>query len=181
MNLTTTLNSLLTDLSSRASRVSQSVHLPHKITELSMPWHLPGFRFAETMSGHVAWGGQDRPMVFHLTAEAPLLKDYLHSGRTHIAGTVTIDGVVHDAPLQGELWIKLLSRLIRYEFSFRDDKGRLLQFAGQKDLSVLHPVRTLKNMPGEVRDEHGAHVAHAKLRFRSRDLPAFLRSFRPMF
>ena len=70
---------------------------------------------------------------------------------------------------------------IRYEFSFRDDQGRLLRFTGQKDLSLLHPVRTLKHLPGEVRDEHGGHVAHAKLRFRNRDLPAFLRSFRLTF
>lgn len=138
---------------------------------------LPGFRFAESMHGTAVLNGEQRPMIFQVAAEAPDLSAYLRDGRTHLQGHVTINGLAKEAPLSGELWIKLLSRVIRYEFSFRDSRARLLSFRGQKDLSLLHPLRTLKTLPGEIRDEHGAQVAQAKLRFRTRDLPMFVRSF----
>lgn len=141
---------------------------------------LPGFRFAESMHGEAVLNGARHPMVFKVAAEAPDLSAYLDSGRTHLSGHVTIEGMVKEAPLVGDLWIKPLSRQIRYEFSFRDAKGRLLSFRGQKDIALLHPVRTLKTLPGEIRDEHGQKVAQARLRFRNRDLPSFLRSFRLM-
>ena len=139
------------------------------------------FRFAETMSGTAVMNGQKHPMVFHLSVEAPSLRDYVRDGRTHIAGTVTIDHMVSDAPLRGELWIHLFQRTIRYEFAFRNTEGKMLSFTGQKDLRLLHLARTLKTLPGEIRDEHGRQIAHAKLRFRTRDLPSFLSSFRPLF
>ncbi len=142
---------------------------------------VPGFRFAETMSGTATMNGKQHDMVFRLSAEAPSLIDYVRDGRTHIAGTITIDGVASDAPLRGELWIHLMQRVIRYEFSFRGTEGKMLMFTGQKDLQVLHPMKTLKNLPGDIRDDHGKEVAHTKLRFRTRDLPSFLYSFRPLF
>ncbi len=159
-------------LASRFNKLASRFSRPHV--------KVPGFRFAETMSGTAQMNGVKHHMVFQLSAEAPSLIDYARDGRTHIAGTVTIDQVADAAPLRGELWIHLFKRVIRYEFSFHSTEGKLLTFVGQKDLELLHPVRTLKNLPGDIRDEHGREVAHTKLRFRTRDLPAFLSSFRPL-
>ncbi|MCS6913349.1 MAG: hypothetical protein RMK29_02680 [Myxococcales bacterium] len=140
---------------------------------------LPGFCFAETLSGHVFLQGQRRAMECRLRAEAQDIMDHLRTGRTAIAGAVDIEGVCHRAPLAGTLWIHL-PRRIRYEFSFRTDDGRSLRFVGQKDIRLVHPLRTLTTLPGEVHD-NGRTIGLARLHFRWRTLPAFLGSFRPLF
>ena len=137
-----------------------------------------GFRFAESMHGEASLNGVRHDMVFRVAAEAGDLRDYLQTGRTHLSGHVTIKEFAEDAPLSGELWFKPLSRLIRYEFTFRDRQHRLLTFRGQKDLQLLHLKRTLTRLPGQILDDRGHKIADARLRFRTRDLPSFLRSFR---
>jgi hypothetical protein len=142
-----------------------------------------GFRFTETMSGTAFVDGQERPMHFHITASADDVLVHLRSGRARIEGDVHIDGLVQAAPLTGTLWLHLIRpffRSIRYEFSFVDDRGRALWFVGQKDLSMLAPLRTLTNLPGELRDARGERVGTASLRFSLRDLPGLLLSFRPV-
>jgi hypothetical protein len=123
--------------------------------------------------------GVRRDMEFRLRAEAQDVREHLRTGRTEILGTVRIAGLIDEAPLHGTLLIEL-PRRIRYEFAFRDGTGRRLRFAGQKDLSIFHPFRTISRLPGEVLDEAGRVVGHAQLRFRWRTLPAFLGSFRPL-
>jgi hypothetical protein len=140
---------------------------------------LPGFRFAETMTGFVWMDGVRREMEFRVRAEAPDAREHLRTGRTDLLGTVHIEGLCEEAPLHGTLHIDL-PRRIRYEFAFRDDGGRALRFVGQKDLSLLRPFQTISRLPGEVKDEAGRTVGYAQLRFRWRTLPAFLGSFRPL-
>ncbi len=143
--------------------------------------HLPGFRFAETMAGHAEINGQRRDMEFQIEARATDPAEFLRSGRTEITGTVSIAGLVHDAALSGELWIRPLHRLIRYAFTFRDPAGRLLRFTGQKDLTLRHLLSSLTTLPGEVRDAGDQPVARAALVFPMKTLRAFLTSFRPLF
>jgi hypothetical protein len=143
---------------------------------------MPGFRFAEIMTGSAFLSGQRREMAFRIRARAPSLWEHLRSGRTHIEGTVTLEGVCREAPLEGDLWIRLppLGRSIRYEFTFAADDGRRLRFAGQKDIRLRDLVHTMRTLPGEVSDEAGREVARATLRFPLRTLPSFLLSFRPV-
>src|SRR6185436_14995678 len=129
---------------------------------------VPGFRFAETMTGFVWMDGVRRDMEFRVRAEAPDLGEHLRTGRTQMLGTVDVAGLCKDAPLHGTLWIEL-PRRIRYEFSFRAG-DRPLRFVGQKDLQLRHPLRTLSRLPGEVQDEAGRAIGHAQLRFRWRTL-----------
>lgn len=145
-----------------------------------MSLRLPGFRFQESMYGSAHIGGKARDMAFHISAEANDLLSFFGSGRVAIAGSVTVAGVAHDTPLCGSLWILPFSRRLRYEFGFRADDGRELFFVGQKDVSVFHLWRTMTDLPGKVRREDGQFLGMARLRFRKRDLPSFLWSFRPL-
>lgn len=128
------------------------------------------------MWGAAQVAGQQRDMHFRIQAQAPSWWDFIVSGRTHIAGHVQLDGVAEQAVLEGELRIR--PRHIRYEFGFQDSSGRPLRFVGQKDLRYLNLLKTLRDLPGAIQDERGQGVGEARLRFRLRDLPAFLASFR---
>jgi hypothetical protein len=177
------LGNLWTGLARRA-------HLPERWSELHLPQRafgpfgrlrVPGFRLAETLTGTAALNGEKSDVTLDLSAEAPDLRAYLRTGRAHLAGHLTIAGMANKTPFQGELWLHPLQRRIDYELSFRASDGRLLRFNGDKKLELLSPLRSLKHLPGHLRDDHGREVAKVKMNFRSHDLPLFLRSLRPLF
>ena len=162
------------------------VHLP-ELSLAGRPFgtirrlRVPGFRLAETLGGTALLNGEKSVVALELSLEAPSLGDYLRTGRTHLAGHLTIEGMADKAPFQGELWFHPLQKRIDYELSFRGNDGQLLRFNGDKALEVLHPLRALKHLPGHLRDDHGREVAKVKMNFRPRDLPLLLRSIRPLY
>ncbi|MBM4366971.1 MAG: hypothetical protein FJ102_12230 [Deltaproteobacteria bacterium] len=106
--------------------------------------------FAETMSGEIG----SRPIAFTVRASSE------GRGYFRLLGTLDLDG--ERWPCEGSL--RLRPGSIRYRLRFAT--GRTL--AGQKTLSLLHPLRSMTTLPAEVDGEP------AELRFDLRDLPAFL-------
>lgn len=142
---------------------------------------MPGFRFHETMFGTLHLDGEERPIRFTLDARVPSLLQFLGDRRATIEGHVEAGGIARRAPLVGTMTIDpLLGRLIRYEFGFTGDDGKAYRFAGQKDVTPLHPLRSMTTLPAELTDGAGNKLGSADLMFDLRDLPSFLGSFRPL-
>lgn len=153
-----------------------------------------GFAFAETMSG---WLEPKRPMDWPLDGPvdaAPKARYPFHFRiHAHVASTLrhlrdgkaALTGVVHAPPFceaadaTGTLEIRpLFERVIRYRLSFRDRRGEVLTFMGQKNLSYLAPARTFTELAGALVDQRGETVASAQLQFDlRRDWLTFARSF----
>ncbi len=106
--------------------------------------------FAETMSGEIG----SRPISFTVRASSE------GRGYFRLAGTLDLDG--DRWPCEGSL--RLRPGSIRYRLRFAT--GRAL--AGQKTLSLRHPLRSMTTLPVNVDGEPGV------LRFDLRELPAFL-------
>lgn len=141
-----------------------------------------GLQFSESMSGTYERAdapGTRRRFTFHVDARCEDWSRALRGARTEITGFVEAEGLAAHAPLRGSMLIHPLGkRVIRYEFDFAADDGARLRFAGQKDISLLHPVRTMTTLPGTIFDAEGRAVAHATVRFALRDLPSFVLGFR---
>ncbi|MFI5300972.1 MAG: hypothetical protein ACHREM_23060, partial [Polyangiales bacterium] len=99
---------------------------------------------------------------------------------TSIQGAVDVEGLAKFRPLHGTLRIDpLLGKKLVYDFAFPDDAGRMLHFHGQKRVRFAHLLATMTTLPGEIRDEAGAVLATARLRFDARsDLGRWLKSWR---
>lgn len=139
---------------------------------------LPGFGFSETMAGTLRIAEEpERKLTFSLRAAVPRLRSYLDDGRTEVVGEITIDGLAAAAPLTGSLWIWPHRSIIRYELDFVSAAGEKLRLAGQKDVSLRHPKRTMTTLPAELHSETGELRGRAKVYFALADLPAFVRSF----
>jgi hypothetical protein len=143
-----------------------------------------GFVFDETMAGtyeRVDQPGQRRPLSFSVQARAPSLLRHLRDGRAELRGTIEAPGLVEHGTVTGAITIRPLTRrLIRYELAFRGDDGQDYQLAGQKDISLRHPVKSMTEMPAEIRDSRGTLVARADTTFDLQaDLFHFVSSWRP--
>jgi len=146
---------------------------------------MPGFGFSEIMSG--TWQPSDRPdqsRRFHFSIDVrtgPLRrfrKDHVAS----LTGRVDAEGLASDRPLTGTVEIRpVFARVIRYRFEFTGDDGKPYQFAGQKDIRWLDPVRTWTELPAEISDGDGRVIGHSMTRFDLRTTVPFLLSFRPSF
>jgi hypothetical protein len=123
----------------------------------------------------------ERRILLRLRAQAASLFDYLRDGRTVLQGTVSIEGMLDEAPLQGSLWIWPHRRIVRYEISFPvDEPHQRIHLVGQKDVRLLDFRHTMSTLPATLHDEHGNEVGCATVAFDWADLPAFLSSFRPL-
>jgi hypothetical protein len=72
-----------------------------------------------------------------------------------------------------------IGKRLVYDFEFLDDDGHRLRFYGQKTVRFRHLLATMTTLPAEIRDERGAPIATARLRFDARsDLSRWLKSFR---
>jgi hypothetical protein len=143
-----------------------------------------GFVFDETMAGsyeRVDQPGQRRPLSFSVQARAASLLRYLRDSRAELRGTIEAPGLVEHAPVEGHIVIKpLTGRFIRYELHFRGDDGASYELLGQKDISLRHPVKSMTEMPAEIRDSRGQVVARADTAFDlESDLLHFVSSWRP--
>ena len=140
-----------------------------------------GFTFHETMSGNCTREGEQRAFSFHVDVRSGSVLQYLTDRTATLSGHVDIEGLANHAVLVGTIVIDpLLGRLIRYEFGFTGDDGRPYRYAGQKDVEPRHPFDSMTTLPGEITDDKGQLWARALVHFDKRDLPSFLRSFRPL-
>ena len=149
-----------------------------------------GFGFAETMSGwlSLASAGQAEypdateeryPFHFRVRVTAPSLWNHLRDGQAQVAGVVHAPPFCEAADATGTMLIRPVgARLIRYQLTFKDARGRSLRFAGQKNLSYVALRRTVTELDGGLRDDQGALMATTHLRFDlRRDWLSFARSF----
>lgn len=141
-------------------------------------------RFAETMAGtwHRAGTpeGVERLFRFSVSAEAPDLTRFLADGAVELDGLLEAGGLASSRPCRGRLHIKPFSspRTLRYQLSFEGDDGHRYRFEGEKTLDLLHLVRTMTTLPGQVLDAGGDPVGTCLLRFDLRgDLLSFLSSW----
>lgn len=143
-----------------------------------------GFEFHETMSGtYTRKGETDSPRRFSFTARmvARDALQHLRDGKAELVGTLDMEGFAEDAPIEGTLEIRpLTKRIIRYEFAFLGDDGEPYRFAGQKDIRWTRPLGAFTTLLGAVTDARGEEVAQARVRFDLKnDLLPFLISWKP--
>lgn len=150
-----------------------------------------GFAFAETMTGWLepterrgpdagAAAPEARyPFHFRIHAHVASTLRHLRDGKATVTGVVHAPPFCEAADATGTLEIRpVLERVIRYRFTFRDQGDQMLTFMGQKNLSLLAPVRTFTELTGELIDQRGEVVARATLHFDlRRDWLSFARSF----
>ncbi len=137
-------------------------------------------RFDETMSGEVAAREGSRHFEFTARAVSDSLLAIVGWRPLVLEGTATLEGAAERAELLpgSRLEIGLpLHRYLRYQVHFRGPAGDLYRFFGEKTVSPLRPLRTMTTLEGRL-FRNGAEVGRATLRFKLRDLPAFLGSFR---
>lgn len=141
-----------------------------------------GLRFAEAMYGSYRPVGEpsaERSFAFHVEARAPSVLRWLRDGKMELRGEVEAAGLARRSSASGEMTVRpLLGRSIRYELVFRGDDGRAYRYVGEKRIRHLHPLRTWTTLPGDIFDEAGKRVGSGTVRFRLRELPSLLGSFR---
>lgn len=137
------------------------------------------FWFEENMYGHyreINPKGRTGRFDFHCRAEA-CIWDFLRTRTTRISGTVTMEGFVEKAELEGTLKIDpVFGRELVYDFVFHDGKGRM-RFLGKKSVRFLEPVSSMTTLIGRL-ERDGLPFADVDSRFNILELPAFLLSWR---
>ncbi len=144
---------------------------------------MSGFEFHETMAGsyRLVDGSVDRPMSFTIRARSARLGSFLRRPEVVIEGEVDAEGFADHRYLRGTLGMDpLRTRTLPYAFEFTANDGRHYAFAGEKTISLAHLTESMTVLPGAIRDDRGAEVGRALLRFDlKRDLASFLHSFKP--
>lgn len=122
---------------------------------------------------------RERRLMFHIDATSREWRQAIRDGRVDASGFVEAEDLAAHAPLAGFMIIKpLVRRLIHYEFEFRGDDGAAYRYVGRKTIRHLSPLRTWTTLPGSIVDAAGREIAHSVTRFDTRELGAFLRSFK---
>ncbi len=150
-----------------------------------------GFAMDEVMSGthrfvEGAGPAGERPMSFRVTWGTRRLWPYLNPRDANfmsnfLEGTVTVDGLVEDAPCRGRLDLLYFSDAkIRYTFDFKDAAGRPYRYIGEKvNIRPWNLHRTHATCYGTITDlESGKDISKSVLYFRWNTLPSFLASLR---
>jgi len=151
-----------------------------------------GLIFSERMAGHYvrrdaasagkgdAVADEDRhPFVFEIDASATRIERFVRKPVMKVKGTLFMEGMAQDVPVEGTLEIPLITRRkIIYDLAFSARDGKRYTFTGEKNVRPLAILQTMTTLPGKVLDEQGNEVADAQLRFNvRRDLLPMVRSF----
>jgi hypothetical protein len=150
-----------------------------------------GFLADEIMSGTHRFIGDagppgEHPMRFKVTWGSRRLERFLNPlgdgfMTSDLDGTVTVGGLVDEAPCRGRLDLLYFSEAkIRYSFTFGDVCGRAYGYVGEKvDIRPWNLHRTHTTCYGTItRGDTGGVISRSTLHFRFLTLPAFLLSFR---
>ncbi|MCC6521836.1 MAG: hypothetical protein IT373_04180 [Polyangiaceae bacterium] len=135
--------------------------------------------FRETMTGGYGLGDDDvgAPLSFTVSAHAPTLGALVRRRSLELAGELHAAGFADHRPLRGELSFPRPG-IIRYDFGFPNNDGVACRFFGEKRVRLLHLLRTMTELDGDLRDASGRRLGRARVRFDIRnDLGRFLRSF----
>jgi len=128
--------------------------------------------FVEAMRGWLRAGtGPDIPVSFEIHAVQR------GRGRFEVKGVIAAPPLTRETPARGTLELGL--RAIAYHLEFTSTDGRALTLDATKHPTLLSPLRSMTAMHAIVRDAEGTAVASGEMRFNTRDLPGFLRSWVP--
>lgn len=119
---------------------------------------LHGFAHVVTQSN----GGQQpqNATTFQLELEWPTIPRLLAVTEGHINGSLTIDGLVHNATLQGISTIRLLPPFqMTYEFGFVDENQNSYRFCGTRKVRGLLPLRSPGQLDGHIINHRGECIA----------------------
>ena len=137
------------------------------------------FWFEENMYGtfrEIRPAGASGRFDFWCHAEASLGR-FLKDKTTRLHGTVTMEGVVRDAPMEGTLRIDILGdKELVYDFTFVGDGARY-RFLGRKSVRYTRPVSSMTTLVGKV-EKDGMTYADVESHFHLLELPSFLASWR---
>jgi len=144
---------------------------------------MSGFEFRETMAGSYHLTDkphEERPLSFTIRARSRSFLRFFQEPVVEIEGEVDAPGLASHRYLRGTLGMDLLrTGTLPYAFQFKGDDDKPYVFEGQKDVTPRALMESMTSLPGTIRDERGAEIAQALLRFDVRnDLFSFLRSFR---
>ncbi len=146
------------------------------------PADAPSDRASGSRSGSSARLGEDRPMSFTIRARAAATSwlGFLRHPEMEIEGEIDAEGFADHKHLRGSLGLDVLrTRTLPYAFRFTANDGATYSFEGMKTVSTTELAESMTVLPGSIKDEGGAEVGRALLRFDLRsDLLKFLRSFR---
>jgi len=150
-----------------------------------------GFMMDEVMSGsHHFTGGAgpegEHPMEFRVTWGTRHLSPYLNPFGPNfmsnfLEGTLTVGGLVENAPCRGTLDLKYFSEAkIRYSFNFKGPSGEPLSYVGEKvNIRPWNLHRTHTTCYGTITDlKTGKDISRSILYFKLDTIPAFLASVR---
>lgn len=139
----------------------------HTLMELRERERTRGFGFNEALQGRwVDDMGAAYELILDLDVEFPPVSQLVARFYGVIDGTITIKGLLDEAPLEGTLAIDWFGDArATYEFGFKDRDGHTRRFCGYKELSWRHPIASAQRLDGVVVDQHGRQVATASLMF----------------
>ena len=83
--------------------------------------------------------------------------------RGHLDGTISVEGMARGSEVLGTIEVDFFSRVVTYEFGFRDAEGLPYRFLGEKHFGGMHPMRALEQLDGELRDGRGELVGELML------------------
>ena len=128
----------------------------------------------EASSG--TYARRDAPDVHRrFTMEVTLTARLLHRP-IQLSGTITADGIAHNALAVGVVHLVWSRRLMRYELIFSGDDGAAYRFVGERDLSSRGAA---KDMPGVIVDSRDEEIGLVTASFDARaDLFSTLSSLR---
>lgn len=113
-----------------------------------------GLRFRETLSGTyflLDEPDQRGPIQLGHTAWSQALVPFLRKTPFSVEGWIRMPPICSQADTSGEIICDVLgTKQITYEFSFRGDSGQQLRLAGEKDLRLLDPLRSLSVLYASV-------------------------------
>lgn len=137
-----------------------------------------GFAFHEVMEGTIDMNGHVRPFRFDFHVRGPTMLLLMIHWQGRATGSVTIGGLLPNAPAVGELETFPARGFIRYSFDFAGTQGEPLHFEGRKRIRLLFLGWTI--LRGTVTTASGEEVGRATVRFSyfKHFLPLVL-SFRP--
>jgi len=120
--------------------------------------------------------GNSGRFSFSCRAEADLLR-FAQERSTRLTGTVSMEGVVEDAPMEGTLLIDpLQGKKLIYDFTFTKGKSRY-RYLGRNTVRFLDPFTSMTTLAGNL-ERDGVTLADVNSRFNVLELPKSLLSFR---
>jgi hypothetical protein len=143
---------------------------------------MSGFEFCETMAGafRLLGDGRDRPFSFTARARSGSWRSFLKKPEVELEGEIDADGFADHRHMRGTLGMDpVRTGIMPYAFTFEGNDGKSYAFVGKKTVLFTRLAETMTVLPAAIKDDRGATVADALLRFDLRsDLPRFVASFR---